>query len=62
MLGLRYGDDRATGTRFARLERELGPAFVKVEFPGKQHATLTEHRQQAAVDRVLAFFGEQLHA
>jgi hypothetical protein len=31
-----------------------------VEFPGRKHATLTEHRQQVAVDRVLAFFEEKL--
>jgi len=31
-----------------------------VEFPGAKHATLTEHRQQAGVDRVLAFFDEKL--
>ncbi len=29
---------------------------------GKGHATLTAHRQQEAVDRVLAFFGERLRA
>jgi hypothetical protein len=27
---------------------------------GKGHSTLTEHRQQAAVDRVLDFFDERL--
>jgi hypothetical protein len=33
-----------------------------VEFPGRKHATLTEHRQQDGVDRVLAFFEEKLKA
>jgi hypothetical protein len=42
------------------LRRELGDAFLRVEFEGRQHATLTAHRQQEAVDRVLAFFTEHL--
>jgi dienelactone hydrolase len=60
VLGLRYEDDPAVGTRFDTLRRELGENFIAVEFPGRKHATLTEHRQQAAVDRVLAFFDEKL--
>jgi dienelactone hydrolase len=60
VLGLRYRDDKATGTRFQTLETLLGANFVGVEFDGKGHATLTEHRQQEAVDRVLAFLGERL--
>ena len=53
VLGLRYADDKATGSRFHTLQSLLGDNFVGVEFPGKGHATLTEHRQQEAVDRVL---------
>jgi dienelactone hydrolase len=60
VLGLRYERDPAVGTRFDTLRRELGDNFIAVEFPGRQHATLTEHRQQAGVDRVLAFFVEKL--
>lgn len=60
VLGLRYADDPAVGTRFDTLRRELGENFIAVEFPGRKHATLTEHRQQAAVERVLAFFDEKL--
>jgi dienelactone hydrolase len=60
VLGLRYRSDRSTGTRFETLTRELGDAFLRVEFEGKGHSTLTEHRQQAGVDRVLGFFGEKL--
>jgi dienelactone hydrolase len=60
VLGLRYADDKATGTRFQTLERLLGDNFVGVEFPGKGHATLTAHRQQEAVDKVLEFFGRRL--
>jgi hypothetical protein len=62
VLGLRYAEDAAVGRRFETLTRELGDDFVRVEFPGRQHSTLTEHRQQEAVDRVLAFFDERLHA
>jgi len=62
VLGLRYREDSATGTRFDTLTRELGDRFLRVEFEGKGHATLTAHRQQAAVDRVLAFLDEKLHA
>jgi dienelactone hydrolase len=60
VLGLRYRSDPMVGKRFGTLTRELGDAFIRVEFDGRQHATLTEHRQQEAVDRVLAFFGEKL--
>ncbi len=60
VLGLRYRQDPATGTRFDTLRRELGDDFVAVEFEGKGHAVVTEHRQQEAVDRILAFFKERL--
>ncbi|MBO1754031.1 dienelactone hydrolase family protein [Allobranchiibius sp. CTAmp26] len=60
VLGLRYAGDRATGTRFATLRRELGDAFTAVEFPGAKHATLTAHRQQEGVDAVLTFLRERL--
>jgi dienelactone hydrolase len=60
VLGLRYRGDLAVGTRFETLTRELGEAFIRVEFPGRRHSTLTLHRQQEGVDRVLAFFEEKL--
>lgn len=60
VLGLKYADDVAVGTRFDTLTRELGDAFIRVELSGKQHSTLTAHRQQEAVDRVLAFFRDKL--
>ena len=62
VLGLRYTEDMAVGTRFETLTRELGDAFIRVEFPGRKHSTLTVHRQQEGVDRVLAFFREKLLA
>jgi dienelactone hydrolase len=60
VLGLRYRQDTAVGTRFETLTRELGEAFLRVEFDGNGHSTLTEHRQQEGVDRVLAFFAAKL--
>lgn len=60
VLGLRYRDDAATGTRFDTLRHELGDNFIAVEFEGKGHSVVTEHRQQEAVDRIIAFFGERL--
>ena len=60
VLGLRYRKDPATGTRFDTLTREIGDKFLRVEFEGKGHATVTLHRQQEGVDRVLAFFAEKL--
>ena len=62
VLGLRYAEDKAVGTRFETLHRLLGDRFLAVDLPGKGHSTLTEHRSQEAVDRVLAFFGERLRA
>ncbi|WP_309649162.1 dienelactone hydrolase family protein [Nocardioides sp.] len=60
VLGLQYSSDAATGTRFDTLTREIGGAFIRVEFEGKGHSTVTAHRQQTGVDRVLAFFAEKL--
>jgi dienelactone hydrolase len=60
LLGLRYTGDPAVGTRFETLTRELGDAFIRVEFPGRKHSTLTAHRQQEGVDAVLAFFRDKL--
>jgi dienelactone hydrolase len=60
VLGLRFVDDPAVGSRFDTLREELGDKFIAVEFPGKKHSTLTEHRQQEGVDRVLAFLRERL--
>ncbi len=60
VLGLRYAGDPAVGTRFDTLRTELGDKFTAVEFPGRKHATLTEHRQQEGVDQVLGFLRRQL--
>jgi dienelactone hydrolase len=60
ILGLRYRKDPAIGKRFETLTREIGDKFIRVEFPGRKHSTLTLHRQQGAVDRVLRFFADKL--
>jgi dienelactone hydrolase len=60
VLGVKYAADPVPGTRFDRLDRELGSAFRRIELDGKGHSTLTAHRQQRAVDEVLAFFRDRL--
>jgi dienelactone hydrolase len=60
VLGLRFTKDPAVGKRFTTLTKELGDAFIKVEFGGAGHSTVTEQRQQKGVDRVLSFFEEKL--
>lgn len=60
VLGVRYRDDRATGTRFETLSGELGEGFRRVELDGPGHATLTAERHPVAVAAVLAFLHERL--
>ena len=60
VLGVRYADDRAVGTRFDTLRRALGDNFLAVDLPGSRHSTLTEHRDEGAVTRVLDFFDDKL--
>ena len=62
MLGIRYASDPLVGTRFDTLTSLIGDAFIRVELDGTGHSTVTEQRSQVAVDAVLAFFGERLHA
>jgi dienelactone hydrolase len=62
VLGLRYSSDKAVGSRFDTLRRELGDGFLYVELPGKGHSVVTEHRDEESVKRVLAFFHERLDA
>lgn len=63
VLGLRYTDDKLVGGRFDTLRRELGDKFLAVEIPSRKprdHSVLTEEADQAAIERVLAFFVEKL--
>ncbi|MDX6215580.1 MAG: hypothetical protein QOG99_1164 [Frankiales bacterium] len=60
VLGLRYQSDKAVGTRFETLRRELGDGFLAIELEGKGHSVVTEHRHDASVAKVLAFFQDRL--
>ena len=60
VMGLRYSSDKAVGTRFETLRRELGDGFLAVELEGKGHSVVTEHRHDETVTAVLAFFKERL--
>ena len=60
MLGLQFERDPATGSRFDRLDAELGDAFLRVDLPGRGHSTVTEQRRPEAVEAVLGFFDERL--
>ncbi|WP_040493787.1 dienelactone hydrolase family protein [Ilumatobacter nonamiensis] len=65
VLGLRFTDDRAVGTRFTTLKDKLGDAFIAIELPSdskSDHSVLTEQRDDASVERVLDFFVEKLQA
>jgi len=63
VLGLRFDRDRLVGTRFDSLRRELGDAFIAVEYPSrskKDHSVLTEQRVDDGVERVLSFLRDKL--
>lgn len=63
VLGLRFTGDRAVGDRFATLRDRLGDAFIAVELPSasaSDHSVLTEHRDDASVQRVLDFLAAKL--
>ena len=63
VLGLRFAGDKLVGSRFAVLSDLLGEAFITVELPSsskRDHSVVTEHRDESAVQRVLAFFQEKL--
>ncbi|NUR81717.1 MAG: dienelactone hydrolase [Dermatophilaceae bacterium] len=60
VLGVRYRDDWATGTRFDTLTDHLGGGFLRVELERSGHATLTGERHPEAVDAVIGFLTERL--
>ena len=65
VLGLRFTQDKAVGTRFDSLRELLGAAFLAIELPSNQpsdHSVLTEQRDEPSVQRVLQFFAEKLQA
>ncbi len=64
VLGLRFDRDPAVGTRFDTLREKLGDSFIAVELPSqnkRDHSVLTEHRDEASVERVLQFLEDKLH-
>jgi dienelactone hydrolase len=63
VLGLRFTQDKAVGTRFESLRALLGDAFIAVELPSNKpsdHSVLTEQRDEPSVQRVLQFFVDKL--
>lgn len=63
VLGLRFTEDMAVGTRFDSLRKLLGNAFLAVELPSAKksdHSVLTEQRDEGGVQRVLQFFRDKL--
>jgi dienelactone hydrolase len=61
VLGLRYADDAfCKSERFDTIERLIGDAFERQEFPGSDHATLTVHRHPRALERTIEFLSERL--
>jgi dienelactone hydrolase len=63
VLGLKFTDDKLVGDRFASLQELLGDAFIAVEIPSqhkRDHSVLTEQRDDASVERVIAFFQQKL--
>lgn len=63
VLGLRFTEDMAVGTRFESLRELLGDAFIAVELPSsskRDHSVLTEQRDETSVARVIEFLGEKL--
>lgn len=64
VLGLRFTGDRLVGDRFDSLRELLGDAFIAIELPSSSaadHSVLTEQRDDASVERVLAFLREKLN-
>lgn len=64
VLGLRFDKDPAVGNRFSTLREILGDAFIAVELPSqnkRDHSVLTEQRDEASVQKVLAFLREKMH-
>jgi dienelactone hydrolase len=63
VLGLRFTEDMAVGSRFDTLRELLGDAFIAVELPSNKksdHSVLTEQRDEPSVVRVLDFLKEKL--
>jgi dienelactone hydrolase len=65
VLGLRFTGDKLVGTRFDSLRELLGDAFIAVELPSHDkgdHSVLTEQRDEASVQKVIAFLRDKLQS
>jgi len=63
VLGLRYQNDRISPKeRFNAIRKLIGPALKYIELPGNKHSTLTEHRDNFALDSTVEFLREKLLA
>lgn len=61
VIGIKYdADPMCPNARFERLKAELGDGFTPIVLPGNKHATLTEHLDQGALDKSLAYLRRQL--
>ena len=55
-------EPEALKARLDAAQLRLVAGFLAVELPGKGHSVLTEQRDEASVQRVLAFFRERLQS
>ncbi len=61
LIGIKYdADPMCPNARFERLKAELGDGFTPIVLPGNQHATLTEHLDDGALEKSLAYLKRQL--
>ncbi len=62
IIGFRYEGDRiCPRAKFERIRAEFGDSFDGTEIPGSDHSTLTEHLDDGALEKTLAFFKAKLH-
>ncbi len=62
IIGFRYEKDSiCPRAKFERIRAEFGDSFDGAEIPGNGHSTLTEHLDDGALTKTLAFFQAKLH-
>jgi len=63
IIGFRYEKDAlCKAAKFDRIKAEFGESFDGRTYPGRQHATLTDHHVPDAFDATIAFLQEKLAA
>ncbi len=61
ILGFRYQQDFiCPAAKFQRIREVFGECFEGTEFPGKHHATLTEHLHEDALKKTLVYLNQSL--